>query len=369
MVKVKNNLLEESEAISLLVGFIIGTSILSLPNAVVQDAKQDGWIAVLVGSLHPLYIALLAIYYAKKHPNQDILAISNMYLGRVLGTICKLLLMAEFGIFTIEGIVSLSNIFRVYATPFLSPIKIFVPTILLAIYLSDKGIKVLGRINKIALYFTVILSLTLISTLTSGNYLNLFPIFGTGVKNILSGSVESALAFGGMEAIFLFYPLLREKHKVKKIVLKAVFIITAIYIWVTFICIYNLGYKVTSISLWPVLLVTEAVNIPILNSLGFLFLFIWSIIMFKIVANEHYAFTYILSDVFKIKDKKKTYWITFPIMLSLCLVVKNEVQRRVILDYLVPKITLFIIAYITIIGVLIFIKDKRESKLHNSKIP
>ncbi|WP_291634160.1 endospore germination permease [Clostridium sp.] len=360
MVKGKGNLLEESEAIALVVGFIIGTAILSLPNAMVQDAKQDGWIAVLVGSLHPLYLALLAIYYAKKHPNQDILILSNIYLGRVLGTICKILLMVNFGIFTINAIVSLSNIFRSFITPFLSPIKIFVPALLVAIYLSDKGIKVLGKINKISLYVIAVLALALIPTLTSGNYLNLLPVFGTGVKNILSSSVGSALAYGGMEAIFLFYPLLRGKGKVKKVALKAVFIITAIYIWVTFICIYNLGYKVTSIALWPVLLVTASVNIPFLNDFRFLFMFLWSIVMFKIIANAHYAFTYILSDVLKIKDKKKTYWITFPIMLSLCLIVKNEVQRRAILGYIVPKITLFILAYITIIGVLIFIKDKRR---------
>lgn len=358
MDKAKKNLLEESEATAMVVGFIIGTAILALPNAVVQDAKQDGWIAVLVGGLLPLYIALLAIYYAKKHPNQDILALSNIYLGRILGTICNILFMAEFAIFTIEAIVSLSNIFRVYATPFLTPIKIFIPALLLSIYLSDKGIKVLGRFNKISLYIIVILTVTLLVTVKNGNYLNFFPIFGTGVKNIFSGSIESALAYGGMEAIFLIYPFIKEKDKVKKIAFKAVFITMGIYIWVTLVCIYTLGYKVTSIALWPVLLVTEGVNIPVLNSFRFLFLFLWSIAMFKIIANQYYAFTYILSDIFKIKDKKKTYWITFPIFLYLCSTIKSEVQRRAILGYIVPKITLFIIAYISIIAILIFIKDK-----------
>ena len=360
MDKAKKNLLEENEATALLVGFIIGTAILSLPNAVVQDAKQDGWIAVIIGGLHPLYIALLAIYYAKKHPNQDILVLSNIYLGRIFGTICNILFMVEFGIFTIEGIISVSNIFRVYATPFLTPIKIFIPTILLAIYLSDKGIKVLGKINKICLYLTVILTLVLLVSLKNGSYLNLFPIFGTGVKNIFSGSIESALAYGGMESIFLFYPFLKEKGKgkVKKITLKALFITMGIYTWVTFVCIYCLGYKVTSIALWPVLLVTESVNLQALNSFRIVFLFLWSIVMFKIIANEHYAFTYILSDLLKIKDKKKIYWITFPIALYLCMGIKNEVQRRAILGYMVPKITLFIIAYISIIAILIFIKDK-----------
>jgi spore germination protein len=358
MDKAKLNLLEESEATALIVGFIIGTSILALPNGVVQDAKQDGWISVLVGGLYPLYIALLAIYYAKKHPNQDILALSNKYLGKILGTVCNGLFMIEFGIYTIAAIVSLSNIFRVYATPFLTPIKIFIPIILLAIYLTNKGLKVLGRINKIALYIIVILTLVLLATLKSGNYLNLFPIFGTGVKNIFKGSIESALAYGGMEAIFLIYPFLKAKDKVRKITLKALFITMGIYVWVTFVCIYCLGYKVTSITLWPVLLVTEGVNIPILNSFRFLFLFLWSIAMFKIIANEHYAFTYILSDILKIKDKRKIYLFIFPIALFLCLLIENEVQRRAILGYLVPKITLFNIAYISIIAILIFIKDK-----------
>ncbi|MBU3188049.1 spore germination protein [Clostridium bowmanii] len=360
MDNVKKNLLEEGEATAMIVGFIIGTSILALPNGVVQDAKQDGWISVLVGGLYPFYIALLAIYYAKKHPNQDILALSNIYLGRILGTICNVLFMVEFGIFTVAAIVSLSNIFRVYATYFLTPIKIFIPTILLAIYLSDKGIKILGRINKISLYTIIILAVALSSTVKSGNYLNLFPIFGSGVKNILSGSTESALAYGGMEAIYLIYPYLKDKNKVKKISLKALSITMAIYIWVTFVCIYVLGYKVTSIALWPVLLVTEGVNIPILNSFRFLYLFLWSIVMFKIIANEQYAFVYILSDVLKIKDKSKLYWFIFPIALYLCLEIKNEVQRRAIIGYLAPKIVLFNIAYISIIAILIFLKDKSK---------
>ena len=358
MDKEGKNLLEESEATAMLVGFIIGTSILSLPNGVVQDAKQDGWIAVVIGGVYPLYIALLSIYYAKKHPKEDILALSKIYLGKLLGTICNILFMLEFAIFTIATIVSLSNIFRVYATPFLTPIKIFVPTIILAIYLSSKGIKVMARINMISLYVMVILTLTLVVGIKDGNYLNLLPVFGTGAKNILSGSKESALAYIGMEAIFLFYPVLREKNKVKKVTLKASFITISIYIWVTFICIYYLGYKVTSITLWPVLLVTEGVNLPGLNSFRFLFLFLWTIVMFKIIANEYYAFDYILGNILKIKDKKKIYWIIFPILIYLCLQIKNEVQRRALLSYIVPKIVLFNIAYISIIAILIFIKHK-----------
>ncbi len=358
MEKLKNNLLEENEATAMVVGFIIGTSILALPNGVVQEAKQDGWISVIIGGLYPLYIALLSIYYVKKHPNQNILTLSKIYLGRILGTICNILFMIEFGIFTIAAIVSLSNIFRVHATPFLTPVKIFIPTVLLAIYLTNKGIKVLARINKISLYVIIILTLALLASVKNGNYLNLLPVFGTGVKSVFKSSIESALAYGGMEAIFLFYPVLKEKNKITGITLKALFITMGIYVLVTLICIYCLGYKVTAIALWPVLLVTEGANIPVINNFRFFFLFLWTIAMFKIIANEHYAFSYILSDILKIKDNKKMYWIIFPIAIYLCLQIKNEVQRRDLLGYIVPKITLFNIAYVSIIAILIFIKDK-----------
>ncbi|MGH4140179.1 GerAB/ArcD/ProY family transporter [Clostridium sp.] len=360
MDKTKKNLLEENEAIAILVGFMIGTSILALPNSIVQEAKQDGWIAILVGSIYPLYLALLAIYYVKSHPNQDILALSKIYLGKVLGTICNILFMVQFGIFLIITIVSLSNIFRVYATPFLTPIKIFIPTILLAMYLSNKGIKVLGKINVISLYTIVILEGALLATVKNGNHLNFFPIFETGVKNILSSSMESALAYGGIEAVFLIYPVFKEKNKIKNITLKAVFFTMAAYFWVTFICIYTLGYKVTSIALWPVLLATEAVNLPLLNSFRYLFLFLWSIVMFKIIANDQYVVMYILSDLLKIKNKKYFYWALFPVLICLCFLFKNEVQRRDFLGFVTPKITLFNIAYISIIAILIFIKHKAK---------
>ena len=84
--------------------------------------------------------------------------------------------------------------------------------------------------------------------------------------------------------------------------------------------------------------------------------------IFRTLANYQYSITYILSYVLKVKDKKKVYWFTVPIAIYLCLKVGSEVQRRAFLGYIIPKITLFNIAYISIIAILIFIKEKVESK-------
>ncbi len=358
MEKLKNNLLEDMEAVSILIGFMIGVSILALPNAVTKDGKQDGWISVIIGGLYPMFMSLLSIYYVKKHPNEDILVLSKKYLGNILGTLCNILFAAQFGLYFILVVNGTINVFRVYATSFLTPIKLFISTILLVFYVSNKEIKIIAKMNKIGFYSIVMLTLTLLTALQKGNHLNILPIFGQGYKNIFKASINSAFSCAGMESIFLLYPLIRNKDKIKNITLKATFITIIIYTWVTFISIYYLGYIVTTKTLWPVLLVTEGVNLPVLNSFRFLFLFLWSIAIFNVLTNEQYLFTYIVSDVLKIKDKKKLYWFTIPISIYLCLQVGNEIQRRNIIDYIIPKVTLFNIGYVSIIALLIFIKDK-----------
>lgn len=346
----------------MLVGFITSVGILSLPNGVVQDAKQDGWLSVVIGAVYPLFLAFLSIYYVEKHPNEDILALSKKYLGTILGNICNILFLAQFGIYFIAIASGMCNVYICHATGFLTPIKIFIPTILLATYLSLKGIKVLARINIIGLYAVVICVLTLLTALQRGNYLNLLPVFGTGYENILKSSIESAYSYSGVEGMFLIYPFMKNKDKIKAVVLKSTFLIMVIYTWITFICIYFLGYKVTSKALWPVLLVTEGVNLPVINSFSFIFLFLWSITIFRTLATYQYSITHVLSYVLKVKDKKSVYWLTGPIAIYLCLKVGNEVQRRAILGYIIPKVTLFNIAYISIIAILIFIKDKIQKR-------
>jgi len=358
MEKVKNNLLEDNEAIAIIVGFVTSIGILSLPNGVVKDAKQDGWISVVVGGVYPLFLALLSIYYVKKHPNEDILVLSKKYLGIILGTICNLLFLAQFIIYFIGIASGMSNVYICHATAFLTPIKIFIPVILVATYLAIKGVKVLARINKIAFYALVMFVLTLLTALQRGNYLNLLPVFGSGYKNILKASLESAYAYGGLEGIFLIYPFMRNKDKIKTVVLKSTFILIILYTWTTFICIYFLGYKVTSKALWPVLLVTEGVNLPVINSFRVIFLFLWSFTIFRTLGDYQYSITYILGYVLKVKDKNKIYWVTVPIAIYLFLKIGGEVQRRAFLGYIIPKVTLFNMAYVSIIAILIFIKDK-----------
>lgn len=365
MDKAKKNLLSNSESISLICGFMIGVGFLALPNQVAVKAKNDACIASLIGGIYPLYFAMLSIYYCKKHPNEGILKLSKRYLGNIVGTICNLLFLGHFLFYLTAVISGYKNVLVTYATRFLSPIGIFFIVIIVGAYVVFAGLKTLARINQISLYLTILATLTLSMVLIRGKYLNLFPMFGTGFNSIVKGSLESIYSYSGMEALLLIYPFIKNKDKIVTISLKTAAIVILIYFWVVFTSIYYLGYKVTTKTLWPVLLVTESANLPFINSFRLVFILLWSINVFKLVGNEYYASVHIIQDSLGIKNdkhKKITILSIMPITLYFYLKIGNEVQRRSILDNVVPKFTLFIIIYATVIALFIFIDDKVSSK-------
>lgn len=354
----KNELLEDSEGISIIVGFIIGISILTVPNDITRITKQDSWMIAIISGIYPLIISTISVYYVKKRPNENIITLSRRYLGKVLGSICNILFMVNFILYFIFVTTGLSSVLIVHATSFLTPLKIYIPCILLALYLSNMGLKVLGRINNIALFLMIALAISAIFVLRRGTILNILPLFGSGYKNILKGSIYCLNIYGGIEGIFIIYPNFKNKNKIKEITIKATIITIILYSWIIFLCVFYLGYEVTAKNLWPALLVTESINLPMINSIRLPFLFLWILIVLKSLANHFYSIIFILSNIFKKSNSAKLCSITSVFLLVLCLMIENETQRRELMDKMILITIIFNFLYLTLIALLIFINDK-----------
>lgn len=365
MSKITDDLLEDYEFIGTLVGFIAGIGILSLPAAVVKDGKQNAWMSVIIGGVYPLILGSIGIYYCRKHPNEDILVLSKKYLGNILGIICNIFFLINFLIYIMVVSSGFSNLLRVYGGEFLEPIKIVIVVVLMGAYLASKGIKVIGRVNKILLCLFLVLTLILCSAFQVGQYRYLLPIFDVSFFNILKASKESVFAYGGIEAIFLIYPVIKNKDKMPKLVYKGVFITIFIYTFITLISIYYLGHKCTGKLLWPVIMVTESINLPFINSFRLLFLLLWSIIIIKLIANEYYAILYIVKNIINNKRLEKYYILIYIAIVFLSMqLTKSEMVRRTFLDKTIPIITMFNFVYILSIALLIFIKTHSKNNRH-----
>lgn len=353
----KKNLLTPNEVTFILIGIMLDVTAANLPNGVMDTAKHDGWISILIGATYPLYIALLAVYVSGKFPKDNILVLSKRYLGKTLGTILNFLFLLSFFSYLPALISVIGVIIRTDAVPILTPLKIYVVLFFACVYAASKGIKVLGRICSITFWMVLAIMIPTISILKQGSYLNISPIFGTGIVNILKGSLSCVYDYSLMELIFLIYPFINDSKKIKRSVLNAVGFTAIIYTWITFITIYYMGEDIIPKTTWSFFTVTEAVNVEIVTNFRYIFVFFWIIIAIKSVAIFNYVCVFILEDIKKIKSKKIVYVVMAIVVTMIAKTYYGDVLvMEQITKYTSPISTIYNVIYLTLMASLIWIK-------------
>lgn len=360
MDKNQDSCLTPGQLTFILVGVMIGGAALTLPLDVLKNAKQDGWISCILGSVYPLYFIFIAQYMHKKFPEQNILIISKKFLGKFLGTILNLIFVLFFLLVLTEAAAGIANVLIIYMVPFLNNYKIIITLLLTPAFVVYKGIKTIGKINEVVFYITLAVFFIPIAALKEGSILNIMPIFGSGIINIIKATKETMLAYSGVEIIFLIYPFFKDNKKLKKCGIISVIITGVIYVWFTFVSIFYLGIEIIPKFMWPVVTVTEAVTIPVINSFRYVFMSLYTIIMLRVLSNCYYAFAFGISEITKKISRKLVVVVSYPLVCYLSILYKNPTTRGDFLGKVVPIYAVFNVVYVTIIALLIIIKKDKK---------
>lgn len=359
----KKNLLTPNELTYILIGIMIGVSTVSLPNSVTATAKQDGWISVIIGAIYPLYVAFIVIYISKNFPKENILVISKKYLGKVIGNILNFLFLLSFFIYFPSIISGVGIMLRTEAVPLLTPLKIYSVLVLVVAYAANKGIKVLGKISSLSFLILLGIIMPSIAILKQGSYLNVSPVFGAGLINIVKANKDSVYYYACIEIIFLIYPFINDSSKIKSSVLKAVGITCILYTWITFITIYYMGTTIIQKTIWSFFTVTEGVKVEFVNNFRYIFIFFWILIEFKSIALFYYACMLILDDIKKIKNKKIIYLIMSVIIIAIIMIFYEDMLNRNKIDKYTSMIsTIYNLIYITFIAILVRLKKEGQNE-------
>lgn len=358
MDKKQINSLTSYELTFILVGTVIGVDLLSVAGNIIKMSYQDGWISMLVGAIYPLYIVLIGIYIIKMHPKDNILILSKKYLGDIFGTILNVIFLTQFIFYVTFVTSSIIRILRTYNITFLSSMKTAFVLVAIAAFAASKGIKTVAKINIIVFYFILALAIFSMMALKEGNMLNIMPIGGSGTINILKGAEKSFYSYTSIEILLLIHPFAQESKFVKNAAFTAVFIISFIYTWIVFISIFYLGVEVINLSYWPSIMVLHSVHLPLINNFVTIFMLFWNMIFLKSITNQYFIISFILNDFTKINIKKLCLFI-LPIVVCFSLIFLNNDKLKEAFAASAVYFLIFNISYVTIIGLLIFFKEKR----------
>ena len=357
MNKAENNLLTNSEVVFIIFGSMVGVGILALPASAAATAHEDGWITAIIGSVYPLYLIGICAYFAKKFPNDNILVISQKCFGRILGTILNFILLTFFVFLCASIATNYTNIIRTFIQGFLPSYILIALIFFVCAYTSTKGLKTIGKVSVVIFFTTVIIYFSPIGALKSASLLNVRPVIKSNIKDIFQGSLKTMFSYSGIETIFFIYPCVKDKKKFIKSSLMGLFIAVIVYTWVIFISIYYLGADIAEKNYWPFLLVTESVTVSIVNNFRYIFMFLWTLTVFKIVSNNYFISKVIMQDLFKKVNFKVLCYGMVPIFIYGSLRLDGFVESGLIEEKLTNYYVIFILIFITILALITLIKE------------
>ncbi len=206
----------------LMVTTVLSTIVLFLPSLVAAEARQDGWLSIIVGVAGGYIVAAVALALGKRFPNQSIIEYSEVILGKFIGKIVNLT-MILFLIQTTSSIVREFGEFLVLAAMPSTPITVFIVVILLlAVYASTGGLEVIARINEVFFPATIVV-ISSIFILAAKDFEpgNLLPVLENGPVPVLQGASPTLLFFGEIFLVAFLYPKINNPEQILKVTYQA----------------------------------------------------------------------------------------------------------------------------------------------------
>lgn len=183
----KKEIISTRMALSLYVLFCFGT------NAIIgvsSEADNDSWVALLLSFIAFLPIAYIYARTIKLHPGKNILDVSEIIFGKVIGKFFQVMFLTFTVILAalaMRNTTEFINIIMLKETPL---VPLMVTLILMTIYLSMAGIEVMGRWSLVIFVITVSsLVITFVFSLENMEIENIQPMFNTDIVKLLDSTL------------------------------------------------------------------------------------------------------------------------------------------------------------------------------------
>lgn len=297
-----------SQMFVLVVLFEMGSALLF---GIGSPAKQDAWIAILLGLggglLLFLVYYLLFMYYPDIPFTSYVQEITGKWIGRIIGFL-----------YTVYFLYQATRVLRDFGELLTTTIYTSTPLlviqtlmILTIIYAIHKGFEVIARVGQLffgIVYFMGVLGMLLVVISGLIHLENLQPILENGWKPIL-GTVASEtinFPFGEMVVFTMLLPYLNEQKKAKKACIGGMLLGGINIIITTVINIAVLGVELFTRSNFPLLSTISKIELANFIERLDVFFVLYSMVggFFKI-SLYYYAAVIGITDIFNLKNYRK----------------------------------------------------------------
>lgn len=297
--------ISSSQALVILVNYILATGILTLPRASVEKVKTpDVWISVFLGGIIAMIAGIIIVKLSQQFPEKTFYQYSQVIVGRWLGWILSLLIISYFftiSAFEVRTMAEVTSLFLLEGTPTWA---IILPFMWVGLYLVSSGINSIARLFEIIFPITFVIFL-LVAFLSFGIFEidNLRPVLGLGVTPMLKGIKTATLALLGPEIMLLLVAFMKpaDKTKAVRIVVVGLIIPLIFYVITVVMVIGALSIEGVVTRTWPTIELMRSYEIPglIFERFESFLLVIWIMQIFATFTITYYAAALGLAQLFQ----------------------------------------------------------------------
>lgn len=224
----------------LITGFLFGSTLILNPAT---GAKNDGWMAILIGGA--CGTLLLAVYasIALLNPSKTLVEILRDRFGKVIGNIIAILYIWYF-------IHLASLVFRNFGSFMLTttypktPLEVIIAVFALVVmYAVNSGVEVVGRMSEILVPFVpVIVVIISLGILTVHDFTAFLPVLENGISPVIKASLNLlTFPFGETIVFLMIFPHLNKRENLKKVSTLSALSATGLFLFIFFRDITVLG--------------------------------------------------------------------------------------------------------------------------------
>ena len=312
----KNEAISERQATILIILFILGTALLTVPGG---QAKQDAWIAIIIAISWSIILLLMFSKILSLYPGKDLFDILQIVMGKFIGKLIGILMIwfaFHLGTLVMRNLSDFTNTLVLPDTPIFLPMIFF--TILL-IWSLKEGIEVLGRWSEFFIWVVIILFIIMSTLSISEMDLNrLKPILTNGLPPLLKGAFSSfSFPFGETIIFTMVFSNISKIKNYNKIFLVSLGVGGFIIVLATLRNILILGSDTISRVYFPSILAMSLVHIgTLLQRLEMMIILVYLVCAFTKTIICLFAVCNGISKVFGFDDYR---FISTPVvLLMLC---------------------------------------------------
>ncbi|MFL0498776.1 GerAB/ArcD/ProY family transporter [Priestia megaterium] len=356
-----------SQLFILMVLFELGSALL-VPLAI--RAKQEAWLAILLGMLGSFVLFL--VYHKLYSYYPDLLPTEYMQkiLGKVMGTVLAFVYILYFMYDASRVLRDFGEMLLTFAYPDTPLLIANALLILVIIYTIRQGIEVIARSGELLFIFMYILAVAgFILIVSSGliDFTNLQPVLEEGMLPPLKVALSETLYFPFTEAIVftMILPYLNNPKKAKVTMLCATGLSGINLVITMLINISVLGVDLTARSQFPLLSTVQTIQVAdFLERLDVFFMLAMVIGIFFKISVLFYAAVIGTANLFKIKSPSRLSYPLVIVILFLSITIASNFQEHLHEGLYVAKFVLHIPLFTIIPPLLLLVAFLKNRTKH-----